>query len=194
MALTDKLTAVADAIRGKTGKTEPLTLDQMAAEIAGIVAGDGGLAYDMGEFVFDTDIVSRSAENGIPHSFGKKPGFILIWTDDYVDLSADNLIDKPSNTGYVWMDGMTGLLQRLTSSLDSDLGILVNFCINSNEYRLSPNAPTSKAYFFGETTIPTDAKFGLPKTGASTYWRAGVVYKYFVSEAWWNIGGVANAE
>lgn len=36
MALTDKLVAVADAIRGKTGKTEPLTLDQMPGEIAGI--------------------------------------------------------------------------------------------------------------------------------------------------------------
>lgn len=39
MALTDKLTAVADAIRGKTGKAEPLTLDQMATEITGIQAG-----------------------------------------------------------------------------------------------------------------------------------------------------------
>lgn len=40
MALTDKLTAVADAIRGKTGKSEPLTLDQMPGEIAGIVTGE----------------------------------------------------------------------------------------------------------------------------------------------------------
>lgn len=36
MALTDKLTAIADAIRGKTGKTEELTLDQMPTEIASI--------------------------------------------------------------------------------------------------------------------------------------------------------------
>lgn len=42
MALTDKLTAIADAIRGKTGKTDGLTLDQMATEIAGIEAGGGG--------------------------------------------------------------------------------------------------------------------------------------------------------
>lgn len=39
MALTDKLTAIADAIRGKTGKTDGLTLDQMPGEIAGIQAG-----------------------------------------------------------------------------------------------------------------------------------------------------------
>ena len=36
MALSDKLTTVADAIRSKTGKTAPLTLDQMATEINGI--------------------------------------------------------------------------------------------------------------------------------------------------------------
>jgi hypothetical protein len=36
MALIDKLTNVADAIRGKTGKEEPLTLDQMATEISAI--------------------------------------------------------------------------------------------------------------------------------------------------------------
>lgn len=44
MALTDKLTNIADAIRGKTGKTDPLTLDQMATEIAGITGGGGGSA------------------------------------------------------------------------------------------------------------------------------------------------------
>lgn len=39
MALTDKLRAIADAIRGKTGGTEEMTLDQMAAEIEGIESG-----------------------------------------------------------------------------------------------------------------------------------------------------------
>ena len=43
MALTDKLSAIADAIRGKTGGTEELTLDQMAAAIAGIESGGGGV-------------------------------------------------------------------------------------------------------------------------------------------------------
>ena len=36
MAITDKLAAVADAIRGKTGKAELMTLDQMPGEIEGI--------------------------------------------------------------------------------------------------------------------------------------------------------------
>lgn len=41
MALTDKLSAIGDAIREKTGGTELLTLDQMPAEIANIQSGGG---------------------------------------------------------------------------------------------------------------------------------------------------------
>lgn len=39
MALTDKLSAIANAIRAKTGKSSSLTLDQMATEISGITTG-----------------------------------------------------------------------------------------------------------------------------------------------------------
>ena len=39
MALTDKLTAIADAIRSKTGATEPMTLDEMVTAIANITTG-----------------------------------------------------------------------------------------------------------------------------------------------------------
>lgn len=42
MTLTDKLKAIADAIRGKTGKTDALTLDRMVTEIEGIETGGGG--------------------------------------------------------------------------------------------------------------------------------------------------------
>ena len=38
----ESLTAIADAIRGKTGKTESLTVEQMVAEIGGISGGSGG--------------------------------------------------------------------------------------------------------------------------------------------------------
>ena len=53
MALTDKLTAVADAIRSKTGKTGQLTLAQMPAEIETITGGSGdvtlleGLSFEL---------------------------------------------------------------------------------------------------------------------------------------------------
>lgn len=42
MALTDKLTAIGNAIREKTGGTDKLTLDQMPSAISGITTGEGG--------------------------------------------------------------------------------------------------------------------------------------------------------
>ena len=45
MSVNEKMTAIADAIREKTGRTEPLTLDQMAQEIAGIQVGGGDDIY-----------------------------------------------------------------------------------------------------------------------------------------------------
>ena len=42
MALTTKLTAIGDAIRAKTGKTDLISLDQMPAEIESIQGGGGG--------------------------------------------------------------------------------------------------------------------------------------------------------
>lgn len=43
MSVNEKMTAIADAIRSKTGGTEPLMLDGMAAAIAGITTGGGGI-------------------------------------------------------------------------------------------------------------------------------------------------------
>ncbi len=42
MGLIEKLTAIGNAVRAKTGKTAPLTLDAMAAEITALEAGGGG--------------------------------------------------------------------------------------------------------------------------------------------------------
>ena len=68
MALTEKLTAVADAIRDKTGKTEEMTLDQMAKEIAGIETESGGITIDdiaskliTGDIILTTERIERYA-------------------------------------------------------------------------------------------------------------------------------------
>lgn len=63
MALTDKLTAIADAIRDKTGKTNTMTLDQMPTEIENIGGGyyisksvtieDGYISIDLPEAIAD---------------------------------------------------------------------------------------------------------------------------------------------
>lgn len=51
MALIDKLITIADAIRGKTGSTQPLTLDGMAAAIAAMESGNNGAHVMSGTFI-----------------------------------------------------------------------------------------------------------------------------------------------
>lgn len=80
MALTDKLTAIADAIRGKTGKTEEMTLDQMATEIGEIEAGGGALPDGVsnmtyGEFIPASDVSTMTIEHGL----GEKPHIVALW-------------------------------------------------------------------------------------------------------------------
>ena len=80
MALIDKLTAIADAIRAKTGDTTALTLEQMAAAVTAFEVG-GGLpeGWEMGTFTTTAD----TAEGGfyIEHGLGKIPNVIIIFAE-----------------------------------------------------------------------------------------------------------------
>ena len=62
MALIDKLSAIGDAIREKTGKEDLLTLDQMPGEIAAIETGGGELPEEA--FVITGDCSYRFSQNG----------------------------------------------------------------------------------------------------------------------------------
>ncbi len=86
MALTDKLTAIANAIREKGGTSEPLTLDQMAAAITAIEAG-GGVAITSGSFTLSADSAKRY---DVQHGLGTVPKVILCWVSDY-EVSAGYL-------------------------------------------------------------------------------------------------------
>ena len=185
------MTSVANAIRAKTGNAATLAWpDGFLTAIAGITGGGGaGLAYDMGEFVIDADTKYLDPPS-IPHNLGEVPEFILVWTDDFAGLSEGNPAAQQCNLGYVWLKSLCGLMQSLTSTATGN-SLTVNFMLKSSDYRIQPSLPTSAVYL---TKQPTAEYFGLNQTGGYNYWRAGVTYKYFVSKAWWNTGGVANAE
>ena len=53
MALTDKLTAIADAIRSKDGTTGTMTLDQMPGKISAITTADIISQADIPNYVKD---------------------------------------------------------------------------------------------------------------------------------------------
>ena len=92
MALTDKLTAIADAIRAKTGDAAGMTLDGMVEAIASIEAG-GGLPENMNAFLFTlTESYVSSAEGWelvIPHGLNAVPAFAVAMRTTPVQSAAD---------------------------------------------------------------------------------------------------------
>lgn len=188
--LDAEMTSVANAIRAKTGNTDMLAWpDGFATAIAGITGGGViGLAYDIGEFVLDADV--KNLNLSLPHNLGEIPEFILVWTEDFAGLSEVNPAEQQCNLGYVWLKNLTGMLQRLTTAAIGD-SLTVNFYLVGGDYRIQPIVPNSAVYLAKQ---PTAEYFGLNQMGGSHYWRAGVTYKYFVSKAWWNVGGAANAK
>lgn len=77
MALIDKLSAIGDAIREKTGKTDLFTLEQMPIEIAAIESGGGGekLTLFTPSIEVDTNTLTITDDNG---------GFVDVY-DLYID-------------------------------------------------------------------------------------------------------------
>jgi hypothetical protein len=80
MALTDKLTAIANAIREKTGGTELLTLDQMPTEIAGIETGGGGggAIIEYGSYTPAEDTVGLKCSSGRMAETHTFPSFLIM--------------------------------------------------------------------------------------------------------------------
>lgn len=188
-SVKQKIQGLISNANNTTGNTDATLTNAVASLIAGFGTGGGeGLKYDMGEFVLDADV--KILDLSLPHNLGEIPEFILVWTDDFAGLSEANPAEQQCNLGYIWLKNLTGMLQRLSSTATGD-SLTVDFNLRSGDYRIQPNAPNSAVYL---TKQPTAEYFGLNQTGGSYYWRAGVTYKYFVSKAWWNTGGVANAE
>lgn len=108
MALTDKLTAIADAIRGKTGKSDGLTLDQMAVEIAGIQGGGGGASvqdalellaagnWPSGDIVVNGEIIGDFAFDGKPVTSVSAPNALSIGIRSFENCSTLKVVDCPN--------------------------------------------------------------------------------------------------
>ncbi len=84
MALTDKLTAIADAIRGKTGGTGKLTLAEMPLAIANIESGGGGglpsgiTVLASGTITPASDVTTQLYQ---PHGLGVAPNFFFLFAE-----------------------------------------------------------------------------------------------------------------
>ena len=93
MALIDKLTAIANAIRAKTGSTGGLTLDQMPSAIASITGG-GGTAVPDG---YATVTFNYTDENYQPQTFTR----LVMIGDNCPDPWVQKRIELPTKESTV---------------------------------------------------------------------------------------------
>lgn len=146
MALTDKLTAIADAIRAKTGGTEPLTLAEMPSEIEGIQTGitPTGTINISENGTYD---VTDYAEAFVETSSGVSFTFTVECTDEtylehvlFVGAPGKNIIVLPE-TGvqineYVWV-----------------WDYIIAVCIEAANNTASTNTATGKVWSFGGKSV-----------------------------------------
>lgn len=88
MSVNEKMTAIADAIRDKTGGTEALTLDDMAAEIPKV--------YEEGKFAEREKFWDRLQSNGKPTRYYWRFAYSN-WDDDIYNPKYDIVGEKASN-------------------------------------------------------------------------------------------------
>lgn len=102
MALTNKLTAIADAIRSKTGKSDVMTLDGMVTEIASITGG-GSTTDNRTYFVKDTVRVDTTLKLWSYKGFAGNENFEAVapYTNKYQTFTTGVLDLSTYNKAYI---------------------------------------------------------------------------------------------
>ena len=116
MALIDKLTSIANAIREKTGITEPMTLDEMAEVILTMDVGETTSVFDP---LYEKFSISKS----------DYPVVGIAYLNDYVSLGIAKEIVGNTDGTYKLMYGY------LQSTYDESLGVetledVINVCMS----------------------------------------------------------------
>lgn len=190
MALTEKLKAIADAIRGKTGKTDGLTLDQMPTEIEGIQSGGGefyftpyGVGYTPNMVLDCTTIVSpawkgadkiKSLEltewnpTSATTTMGEGNGSL---NDVFGYNSLETLLlPKVQYTGHYWVRGSTNLKTVQLGSVGFPVNAVGSLCFKD----CTQTGLTITVYVDATTLADAKTKTGAPPWGAT---NATIIYR-----------------
>lgn len=151
MAIKAKLSAVADAIRSKTGKTDLMTLDQMPEEIASIQTG-GNDIDDVTFYDYDGTIVYSCSQE-----------------------DAQNLTELPhplEHEGLIFQEWNWTLDEIKSSSVGADVGANYDTIDGSIKLIINVKAQKEKSW---QITIKQDKGAAAAYVGASVDWGDGAV-------------------
>ena len=118
MALINKLQAIANAIRSKTGKTEQLSLDNMVTEIEGIQTGGGEE-----EIIPEEAYTINNAASGI-FAYNN-----WLWFLKYAKKNNKSILIKPSSLTALFAQSnkITDELKNVTVSFSKTTSSLINY-------------------------------------------------------------------
>lgn len=111
MSVNDKMTAIANAIRTKTGSTAKLSLDGMATAIAGITAGGGGIELPsfLTEITFGTfKYGAATSAVEVAHKLSGKPEGFAVWRGDIASNPGVSYINSAYGHGHKYFNPSTG--------------------------------------------------------------------------------------
>lgn len=174
MALIEKLSAIGDAIREKTGKADKLSLDQMPVEIASIISGsDGGAS---GIYMAKITPARDISELTVTHNLGTTDILLAV-------CFAETLGDvTPTFNGAVakfW--AKTDIPRRVTSSANAPGNYDAHFSYLTTAAHMVVGIPASEAYF---CTVKDENNFIFDSAGSSAAkYIAGVTYTVIIMAA-----------
>lgn len=179
--LDSDLTSVANAIRKKGGTSAQLAFPaEFVSAIDAIPTGGGNLKYEIGSFTLASQTTGGYSSDSVTHGLGVAPKVVVVWTNDYSTTSPPN---ADLNFGFIHLVDIVDCQQQFSSSNFGNFPLYATWWM-STVPRVGTQNVTSNSY--APQANPTASVFYLPKRANNQYWRAGVTYKYFISEAWWS--------
>jgi uncharacterized repeat protein (TIGR02543 family) len=206
MALTDKLSAIADAIRAKTGKTDSMTLEQMPTEIASITGGGGGSSGDSRvKYVTfmngDTELIKYPVISGDTCRDPVVNGFISAptkestvqynytfygWGASDGGAANANILKNITEDKTVYaIFTATAKLYTITW-LDDDGSVLTTTQV---AYGVIPSHSVTKEGYFFDSWTPTP----VAVTGDATYTASWIETVTFATGSWADIARISEA-
>jgi hypothetical protein len=168
-----KLVAIADAIRSQTGGTTPLTLDQMASEIANISGGGGGGGDNEADIILSGGLSGSSYTNNTI-SFLRSCAFY------YYNGLSEVTLNGITGIGESAFERCSSLVSFTANNLSSLPSCVFSRCSNLE----TVNMPSVR-YIFGSNVFyycskVTTLSFPLLEriTGTSAFMNCGVINFY----------------